>query len=89
MSVWIKCEDRMPPLDEEVLILYKDKADKLSQNNLFYGLAKRYIHKLFPSSEGWEDWSSFTEYQGYYEVVYWTPLIDMPSIDMKGRKQSK
>ena len=77
MSVWIKCEDRMPPLDEEVLILYKDKADELSQNNLFYGIAIRYKDTNF----GFERWSNFTEYQGYYEVVYWTPLIDMPSID--------
>lgn len=77
MSVWIKCENRMPPLNEEVLILYKDKTDELSQDNLYYGIAKWCKDTNF----GFERWSSFTEYQGYYEVVYWTPLIDMPSID--------
>lgn len=70
MSVWIKCKDKMPPLDEEVLILYKDKEDKLTYENLYYGVAKRCIYKPFPSSEGWEDWSSFVEYQGEYVVVY-------------------
>jgi hypothetical protein len=81
MSVWNKCKDKMPPLNEDVLILFKDKKDKLTYENLYYGIAKRYIHKPFPSSEGWEDWSHFTEYQGYYEVVFWTPLIDMPMIE--------
>ena len=81
MSVWNKCKDKMPPLDEDVLILFKDKGDKLIQENLYYGIAKRCIHKPFPSSEGWEDWSHFTEYPHYYEVVFWTPLIDMPRIE--------
>lgn len=80
MSVWIKCKEKMPPLNEDVLILFKDKTDKVAYENLYYGIAKRYIHKPFPSSEGWEDWSHFTEYQGYYEVVFWTPLLDMPRI---------
>ncbi len=88
MSVWIKCEDRMPPLHEEVLVLYKYKEDELSQNNLYYGIAERVIHKPFPSSKGWEDWSYFIDCQGYYEVVYWTPLIDMPSIDKEGEEDA-
>ena len=79
MSVWIKCDDRMPPLNEEVLILYKDKSDELTQENLFYGIASWGKDSNF----GFERWSYFTEYQGYYEVVYWTPLIDMPRIEVK------
>ena len=78
MSVWNKCKDKMPPLDEEVLILYKDKEDKLTQENLFYGIARRYKDTNF----GFERWSSFTEYQRYYEVVFWTPLVDMPRIEV-------
>lgn len=80
MSVWIKTEDQLPPINEEVLILYKDKKDKLCHKKLYYGIAKRIIHKIFPSSPGFETWSNFTEYQGYYEVVYWTPLVDMPKL---------
>ena len=34
-------------------------------------------------SDGYEDWSKFTEYQGYYEVVYWARLYDMPHIQKK------
>lgn len=80
MSVWIETKKEMPPLDEEVLILYKDKKDELKEENLFYGIASRTIFKMFSNSDGFEDWSKFTEYQGYYEVVYWARLYDMPHI---------
>lgn len=76
MSIWIKTKDRMPPKNEEVLILYKDKKDKLTEDNLFYGIAKL----IEDSNFHFERWSSFTEYQGYYEVVFWTPLVDKPNI---------
>lgn len=76
MSIWIKTEDRMPQLNEEVLILYKDKKEELTEDNLYYGLA-RWIED---SNFHFERWSYFTEYQGYYEVVFWTPLVDMPNI---------
>lgn len=81
MSIWNKCKDKMPPLNEDVLILFKYKKDKLTHRNLYYGIARRYINKPFPSSKGWEDWSTFTEYQCYYEVVFWTPLLDKPIIE--------
>ena len=29
MSIWISTKDQMPPINEEVLILYKDKKDGL------------------------------------------------------------
>ena len=77
MSVWNKCKDKMPPLNEEVLILYKDKSDELSQDNLFYGITSW----IKDSNFGFERWAYFTEYSGYYEVVYWTPLVYMPRIE--------
>lgn len=77
MGVWIKTSDRMPPKNEKVLILYKDKTDELKEENLFYGTA-RWIED---SNYHFERWSHFTEYQGCYEVVYWTPLIDMPHVN--------
>lgn len=80
MSIWTKAEDKLPPLNEDVLILYKDKTDDIDEENLFYGIARRFIHNPFHSENGgYETWSSFTEYQGYYEVVFWCPLMDMPT----------
>ena len=79
MSVWVKASEQLPPLNEEVLILYKDKTDKLEYESLYYGIAQRYIDPNFK----FERWSSYTEYQGYYEVVYWTRLVDMPRLEVE------
>ena len=76
MSIWIKTADKLPPKGEEVLILYKDKNEELKEENLFYGIAAW----IEDSNFHFDKWSNFTEYQGYYEVVYWTPLVDMPRI---------
>ena len=72
---WKRCGDELPPLYEEVLILYKDKEDKLKQENLFYGLSMRCKDTNF----GYEKWANYTQYQGYYEPVYWMPLPNMPN----------
>ena len=77
MSIWIRTSEKLPPPGEDVLILYKDKKDKLEYENLFYGIARRFRDTHF----GFERWSSFTEYSGYYEVMYWTPLVDMPRLE--------
>ncbi len=82
MSVWIDINDRKPPLDEEVLILYKDKNDELVEENLHYGIARLIERSSFVNSEyKFLTWSYFISYQGYYEVVFWTPLVDLPRIN--------
>lgn len=81
MSVWKKASEETPPIDEEVVILYKSKDKPLNYENLHYAVAKRIIHKAFPSALGREVWSTFIEYQSYYEVVYWAPLYDMPLLE--------
>ena len=81
MSVWIDAKKETPPLNEPVLILFKDKEDELKPENLFYAVAKRCICNPFNIADGGvETWSTYTEYQGYYEVVFWARLYDKPSI---------
>lgn len=70
---WKRCKDVMPPLGEEVLILYKNRTDELKQENLFYGVAKRWEDDF-----GCERWSFYAQYPGYHEAVYWMPLPNMP-----------
>ena len=77
MSVWTKASEKLPPLNEQVLILYKDNEDPLDYENLYYGIAMWCKDINFD----FERWSYFTEYQGFYEVIYWTPLVDMPRIE--------
>lgn len=67
---WIPVTERLPELNKEVLIQYKDKKDEMKADNMFYAVANRRIEHNFH----FEDWSRFTEYQGYYEVVAWMEL---------------
>lgn len=76
MSVWIDVNDRRPPIDENVLILYKHRDDELKEENLYYGLS----YRLKDYFNGECRWAYYVPYQGYYEVVYWTPLVDKPVI---------
>lgn len=75
MSVWIKAKEQLPPLDEQVVILYKDKDDSIDYDNMYYAIAMRVNDRYLG-----ETWSRYTEYQGYYEVVYWARLYDMPRL---------
>lgn len=79
MSVWIKASEQLPPLDEEVVILFKDKTDNLDYDKMYYAIAQRVNDRIMG-----ERWSRFTEYQGYYEVVYWARLYDMPRLESEG-----
>lgn len=75
---WNKCKDVLPPLNEEVLILYKSRTSKLKQDNLYYGLAKRSKNDF-----GYERWSFYSQYPGYYEVIAWMSLPNMPIVEEK------
>lgn len=76
MSVWHNIAERKPPLYEDVLILYKHREDDLEEKNLYYGIS----HRLESYFNGECRWAYYIQYQGCYEVVYWTPLVDMPRI---------
>ena len=81
MNVWIDAKKETPPLNEPVLILFKYKEDELKPENLFYAIAERYILNPFSIADGGiETWRTYTEYQVYYEVVFWARLYDKPSI---------
>ena len=77
MSVWIKASEQLPPLNEQVLILFKDKKDKLTYDNLYYGIASRVMDTNFH----YERWTHWMEYCGYYEIVFWTRLVDKPRLE--------
>ena len=77
MSIWKKANEEKPPLNEDVLILYKYKDEKLKEKNLMYGIASWIRDQNF----GFERWTYFTECSEYFEVIYWTPLVDMPHIE--------
>lgn len=77
MSVWINVQDKMPPLNESVLVLYKYKLDDITEENLKYSIAERVIDYTTKD----ERWSYFIHGSSNYKILYWTPLVDMPKID--------
>lgn len=85
MSVWKKTSEEMPPFNENVLILYKHKDDELKKENLLYGIASWIQDQNF----GFERWTYFTDCSGYYEVIYWTPLVDMPHIKERNQNEER
>jgi hypothetical protein len=74
---WISVKKRMPPLDKEVLVVYKDVW-----NNQFW----MDVMTLYPPyGEGGElRWDSGDdEYKN--EVRYWMPLPEMPEFTQEDR----
>ena len=57
MSVWISTTDRMPPINEQVLILFKDKKDEERYIKEVFDNAKKYGNPDMKSAyyEGIED----------------------------------
>ena len=57
MSIWISTTDRMPPINEQVLILFKDKKDEERYIKEVFDNAKKYGNSDMKSAyyEGIED----------------------------------
>lgn len=83
MSEWIRADEQMPPLDEEVVVLYKRKEKEFEEtpDNLHYAIAYR-----FKDEDGFIRWSNYFEYQCYYDVVYWARLYEKPTLKSGGNQ---
>ena len=59
MSVWISTTDRMPPINEQVLILFKDKKDE-----------ERYIKEVFVNAKKYGNPDmKFAYYEGIEDAL--------------------
>lgn len=80
---WIPVTERLPELDQEVLVYAIGKDDGFI-GNAVTTISERFIFRLFPSSDGVEEWRSPWEYfNSNYEITHWMPLPDAP----KGEEQ--
>ena len=78
---WIRCEDRLPELREEVLIYAIGKEDAFSP---IIAISELYIFKLLPFSNGTLEWRDPWDYfSKNYEVTHWMPLPDAPEVENK------
>lgn len=71
---WISVKDRLPELDQEVLVYAVGKIDGFIDTHV-YALCSRFVQHIFPSSPGYERWSTPWEYfHTDYEITHWMPL---------------
>ncbi len=75
---WIPCSERMPELGQEVLVYAIGKDDGFI-GDAVTTISERFIFRLFPSSDGVEEWRSPWEYfDSNYEITHWMPLPEPP-----------
>jgi len=78
---WIPCEERLPERNKEALVYAIGNTDGF-WGTYVIAIAQRFIFKLFPSSEGEEEWSSPWQYfHTDYKITHWKPLPEPPKED--------
>lgn len=75
---WISVKDRLPELNQDVLVYAVGKIDGfVGETDI--EICNRYIQRIFPSSPGVEIWSSPRQYfHTDYEITHWMPLPEPP-----------
>ena len=78
MPHWIPVTERLPELNQEVLVYAVGKIDGFIGESTM-ALTDRILFRLFPSSPGIETWSSPCQYfLTDYEITHWMPLPEAP-----------
>ncbi len=76
---WIPCSEMMPEIGREVLVYAVGKDDGFIGDSVI-ALSERFIFRLFPSSEGVEEWRSpWVYFDSNYEITHWMPLPKPPT----------
>jgi hypothetical protein len=74
-------EERLPERNTEVLVYAIGNADGFWGKHVI-AIAERFIFRIFPSSEGEEEWSSPWQYfHTDYKITHWKPLPEPPKED--------
>jgi hypothetical protein len=77
-SGWISVNDRLPELNQDVLVYAVGKIDGFIEKHAIE-ICNRFIQRIFPSSPGQEMWSSPYQYfHTDYEITHWMPLPEPP-----------
>ena len=77
-SEWISVNDRLPELNQDVLVYAVGKIDGFIGEHVVEK-CKRFTQHMLPSSPGREIWSSPYQYfHTDYEITHWMPLPEPP-----------
>lgn len=75
---WISVEEKLPELNQKVLIYAVGKTDGFIGDNIT-AISERYIFRLFPNNEGVEEWTSpWAYFNTDYKITHWMPLPTSP-----------
>ena len=75
---WVSVKERLPELGQEVLVYAVGKIDGFIGEHV-YALCSRFVQRLFPSSPGYERWSTPWEYfHTDYEITHWMSMPEPP-----------
>lgn len=75
---WIPVTERLPELNKEVLVYAIGKVDGIRGKSAIE-ITERFLFRLFPISEGREEWRSPWQYfLENYEITHWMPLPEPP-----------
>lgn len=78
VNQWISVKDRLPELDQEVLVYAVGKVDGFIGHHV-YALCNRFVQRIFLSAPGHEMWSSPWDYFHMdYKITHWMPLPELP-----------
>ena len=78
MNEWISVNDKLPELNQRVLVYAIGKIDGFIGEHTIE-ICERFIQRLFPSSSGNEIWSSPYQYfHTDYKITHWMSLPEPP-----------
>ena len=76
---WISVEERLPELDENVLVYAVGKEEEGFGGEHATAICHRYVLRLFPTLLGNEVWSEPWRYfHTDYEITHWMPMPEPP-----------
>ena len=78
MRKWISVKDKMPPINQRVLVYAVGKIDGFIGKNVIE-ICERFVQSFFSSSTGKEVWSSpYQFFHTDYEITHWMELPNSP-----------
>jgi len=77
INQWISVKDRLPELEQDVLVYAVGKGDGFTDFHIV--ISKRYVFRLVSTSSGIEEWQApWPYFNRNYEVTHWMPLPEAP-----------